>query len=234
MSLLTGERQSPRKIFFLFFSIYFLIGRKFLYNVVLAFCCTATRISHNYTYITSLLSLPPLPLFHPSRSSQSARLGSLCYIAASHQLSVLHIAVYICWCYFLHSSHSPPQLPLDIGELTVLREKSLHLTPSKHFQLMWQSLKFTPIRYERFISSSTLLSWKELPEDWKCIFTPASKILCYNFGQDHRRESSFKLDLIRWATQIYSTHWLRMWMAQADCFQLWKDCQHHHESVLVY
>ena len=96
MSLLTGERQSPRKIFFLFFSIYFLIGRKFLYNVVLAFCCTATRISHNYTYITSLLSLPPLPLFHPSRSSQSARLGSLCYIAASHQLSVLHIAVYIC------------------------------------------------------------------------------------------------------------------------------------------
>ena len=110
MSLLTGERQSPRKIFFLLFSIYFFIGRKLLYNVVLAFCCTTTRISHNYTYITSLSSLPPPPLFHPSRSSQSARLGPLCYIAASHQLSVLHIAVYTCWCYFLHSSHSflPP------------------------------------------------------------------------------------------------------------------------------
>ena len=37
-----------------------------------------------YVYIGgSLLSLPPFPLSHPSRSSQNARLGSLCYIAAS-------------------------------------------------------------------------------------------------------------------------------------------------------
>ena len=52
-------------------------------------------ISHNYTYIPSLLSLLPLPPFHPSRSSQSMRLGPLCYTATSHQLSILYMVVYI-------------------------------------------------------------------------------------------------------------------------------------------
>ena len=46
-----------------------------------------------------------LPQPHPSRWSQSARLGSLCYVATSHQLSILHMIVYICWCYFLYLSH---------------------------------------------------------------------------------------------------------------------------------
>ena len=53
------------------------------------------QISHNYTHITSLLRLPPLPATYPSRSSQSARLGCLCYIATSHQLSLLYVIVYI-------------------------------------------------------------------------------------------------------------------------------------------
>ena len=53
------------------------------------------QISHNYTYTLSLSGLPPLPPFHPSRSSQSARLGSLCYTATSRQLSILHLIVYI-------------------------------------------------------------------------------------------------------------------------------------------
>ena len=55
------------------------------------FCHTAMLISHNYTYITYLLSLSPLPSSHPSRSSQTARLGFQCCIATSHQLSILHI-----------------------------------------------------------------------------------------------------------------------------------------------
>ena len=44
---------------------------------------------------------PPSPFpCHPSRSSQSSRLGSgayteLCYTAASHELSVLHMIVYV-------------------------------------------------------------------------------------------------------------------------------------------
>ena len=47
-------------------------------------------ISYNYTYISSLLSFPLLPSSYPSRSSQNARLGSLCYIATSYQLFFLH------------------------------------------------------------------------------------------------------------------------------------------------
>ena len=41
----------------LFFSTYFLTGGKLLYNVI-GFCCKTMQISHNYTYIPSLLSLP--------------------------------------------------------------------------------------------------------------------------------------------------------------------------------
>ena len=39
------------------------------------------------------LASPPSSPFHPSRSSQSTRLGSQCYTATSHQLSVLHFNV---------------------------------------------------------------------------------------------------------------------------------------------
>ena len=39
------------------------------------------QISHNYMYIPSLSSLPPIPPSHSSSWSQSPRLGSLCYIA---------------------------------------------------------------------------------------------------------------------------------------------------------
>ena len=56
---------------------------------------TTMRISHNCTYISSLLSLPTLPPSLPSRSLQSTRLDSLCYTATAHQLSILHMIVYI-------------------------------------------------------------------------------------------------------------------------------------------
>ena len=60
-----------------------------------------------YTYIPicppSCVSLP-LSLSHPSRWSQSTELISLCYAAASHQLSILRLVVYICQCYSLTSS----------------------------------------------------------------------------------------------------------------------------------
>ena len=42
------------------------------------------------------LSLSPFPPSHPSRLSQSSRLGCLRYIEASHQLFILHMVVYIC------------------------------------------------------------------------------------------------------------------------------------------
>ena len=45
-------------------------------------------------------SLPP-SLSHHSRWSQRTKLISLCHAAASHQLSILHLVVYICQCYSL-------------------------------------------------------------------------------------------------------------------------------------
>ena len=49
-------------------------------------------IGHKYSYVLSLLSLPPT---HPSRSSQNTRLSSLCDTTTSHSLSILYINTYI-------------------------------------------------------------------------------------------------------------------------------------------
>ena len=59
-----------------------------------------------------LFALSPFSLSHLPRSSQSPKLGSLCYLATYHYLSVSHMidSVYICQCCFLSSSH--PHLPL--------------------------------------------------------------------------------------------------------------------------
>ena len=54
----------------------------------------------------SYLSLPS-SLSHPSRWSQSTELISLYYVAASHELSILHLVVCICQCY----SHFAPAYP---------------------------------------------------------------------------------------------------------------------------
>ena len=69
------------------------------------FCHLRTRISHNDAHSPSFLSLSP-PRLHPSGSSQSTRLGSQGYIAASHQLSILHVVVCRCQSFFLFSAHS--------------------------------------------------------------------------------------------------------------------------------
>ena len=46
-------------------------------------------ISHNHTFIPSVLSLLPTPHYPPtSRSSQSTRLASLCYLAASQNRTI--------------------------------------------------------------------------------------------------------------------------------------------------
>ena len=78
------------------------------------FCHTSTRISHRYTYVPSLLNLPPLShLSHPSRLSQSTRLSSLCNTANSYWLSVLHMVMFTLPSHSLNSSHPllPPLCP---------------------------------------------------------------------------------------------------------------------------
>ena len=63
------------------------------------------KVNQLYIYIyhifpPSCISLP-LSLSHHSRWSQSTELISLCSVAASHQLSILQLVVYICPCHSL-------------------------------------------------------------------------------------------------------------------------------------
>ena len=76
------------------FKIYFLIGGKLLYNIVMGSAmwqCKSTVIIHiSYIYIiyiTSLLSLPPHPLPHLSRSQSACNF--------SPAISVIHGSVYM-------------------------------------------------------------------------------------------------------------------------------------------
>ena len=75
------------------FKIYVWIRGKLLYNVVLVSAIQELQ-SAIIIHIAapSWASLSP-PRLHPSGSSQSTRLGSQGYIAASQQLSILHVVV---------------------------------------------------------------------------------------------------------------------------------------------
>ena len=95
----------------LFFYNLFFNWRKIVLQYCVGFCHTTIQFSHNFWYmyiyqkLYIYISLPPeSPSPHPPslKSSQSARLAFLSYIATSHQLSILHMVVYICQCYFLH------------------------------------------------------------------------------------------------------------------------------------
>ena len=68
------------------------------------------KVKQLYVYIYPYIPSPSPSLSHPSRWSQSTQLISLCYAAASHQLSVLNLVVYICQCHTLTSSqlNNPP------------------------------------------------------------------------------------------------------------------------------
>ena len=110
-----------------------------------------------YTYIPisppSCVSLPP-SLSYPCRWSQSTELISLCYVAASHQLSILHLVVYICPCHSLTSSQitlPPPRVLKSIryicGFIPVLPLGSSE--PFFFFQIPYicVSIQYFPLTY---------------------------------------------------------------------------------------
>ena len=70
------------------------LSDRFYWNIIalqchVSFCCTAARISHMYTHMPLVLHLPLTLSFHPSMSSPSTELSSLCYTAASPQLATV-------------------------------------------------------------------------------------------------------------------------------------------------
>ena len=69
-----------------------------------------------YPHISSLLHLPPTLLIPPLWvDKKNTELISLCYAAASHQLTVLHLVVYIC------PSHSLTSSQLTLPPLHILK-----------------------------------------------------------------------------------------------------------------
>ena len=78
-------------VVFFFFVIYFLTGRKLLYNISLV-----SVVKQCNSLISIHISPPSWASFpSPPSRSQSTRLGSLCYITTSCQLSTFHMVVYI-------------------------------------------------------------------------------------------------------------------------------------------
>ena len=99
---------------------YFFLTSLLEYNCFTMVCqfLLYNKVNQLYIYIyipispLSCVSLPP-SLSHPSRWTQSTQLICLCYEAASHQLAILHLVVYISPCHSLTSSQltlPPPRV----------------------------------------------------------------------------------------------------------------------------
>ena len=130
--------------FFVFFFLFIFNQRIIALQYCVGICHTTTWVSHKYTHVPSLLNLlpppPPHPTSspsHPSRLSRSTKLGFLCYTAASHCLSVLHVGVYVRQCYSVHSSL--PLLPLLGPQVHFLRLCLYFCPTAQQLSLPWSS-----------------------------------------------------------------------------------------------
>ena len=140
--------------------------------------------SHNYTYISFLYSLLPLPASRPSRSLQSTRLDSLFHTATSHQPSILHLIVYICWCYFLCLSHSlPPILYICVSILSLKIDSSITFFLDSMYMCyilylffsFWLTFCITGSRFiylARTVSDLFLLWLSNIPLIFHCMYVP--------------------------------------------------------------
>ena len=68
--------------------------RKIALQYCVGFCHTTMQISHNYTHITSLLSLPPCSPSHPSSSLQSPSSAPCVYTTFSPAIYFTHGSVF--------------------------------------------------------------------------------------------------------------------------------------------
>ena len=82
-----GALTEDSVIFFFFFN-----WRLIALQYCVGFCHTSASICHRYTYVPSLLNLPPTPI-HPTMLSQRIRLSPLSHTANPHWLSILHIVM---------------------------------------------------------------------------------------------------------------------------------------------
>ena len=94
----------------------------------------------------SLLSVPLLAPPHPSRSSQRPGWAPVLY-SKSHEVSILHVVVYMCWRYFLRSSHSL---------LLLLGPQVCRLYLCLHPAVQFSSVQFSPVQFSRSVVSDSL------------------------------------------------------------------------------
>ena len=82
-------------LLFFHLNYYFFNWRKIAFQCCVGFCCTTMQISHNYTYIPSLLSLPPFSCPTLLGHHRAAGLVPLCYISSfSPAIYYLHESIY--------------------------------------------------------------------------------------------------------------------------------------------
>ena len=123
-------------------------------------------------YIYPLPVEPPSPPpFHPSGSSQSDRLSSLCYIATSHWLSISHVVVHICQCCLLNC----PTLSFPTVSISVF-STSLHLHSFSENRFI--STIFLDSTYDYWISCNEMGKARACYTEW--IESEREKQISYN------------------------------------------------------
>ena len=133
----------------------------------------------NYTCIhtcpPSLPSLPspPLPSSLPSRWSQSSRLDSLCYTATFHQLSILHLIVYI----YIDATFSihPIFFPLE-QKISVCMETQKTVKSQSNLEKEKQSWRNQPSWLQTILQSYSHQYSMELAQKQK--YEPMNKMEC--------------------------------------------------------
>ena len=116
---------------FFFFNLLIFNWRVIGLQYCVGFCHTSIQINHRYTYVLSLLNLPPTPTpSQPSRVSQSTRFELPASYSESPQLSTSHMVMYMFPRYSLKLSHPlPPPLCLQVFSLCL----HLHCCPANRF-----------------------------------------------------------------------------------------------------